>query len=663
MERNRRRIAPVGRTAGSLRGAVPALVAAGFFWGTTVPLSKVALEWLPPAWLTFVRLAVAAAVLLTIGRSRVSAAFSPAVLTSGAIGYGGSVLLQNAGITRTSVSHAALLIGAVPVLVAVIAALWHRTIARPLAWAGFSVSLAGGGVVPSGGAGGATRAGDGLVLLSVLLSAGLMVAQTRLLRGRDPVAVTAVQFLGAAAGALPVAALTGNLPPVPGNLAAVLATLALAAGGTLAPFTLFAYGQSRVPAEVAGAFVNIEPVVGAFAGVIIFGDPAGFGQVAGALAILAGIAMSGLPDFRARPRLAAERRLLTRGPGHRRRRYRRRCSWMPTWYASPSHPANCSSTSSGASSRNRWTMLRAEMTSTRAKRGLSIRLASTRCPASQCRRGMKAAKLIRACSAILVRSGSTSTGPSASAMASTRSKIARTTGEDRAKCWSISPRRAQVCVWFRLAKARPQRGHTHIGLTGSDYPRRDQVPSCCCRDPRGPPLRAFGQRLHPFPGEFAGRRGPAGHGHEQGQDRSGNLGSGTRRPLRVGRAEREPGDAPLRSDDHVRSLEEIGGLHDCFGRIGMLDAERAPDVLAMDDRLAEHRVRWARRVPGRGNDRLESGQGVGRGAALLGRDVLALQFRETESRSGELHEEGRRAHLRCRRHVSQHIAHRPFVAQ
>ena len=356
MERNRSR-------------AITALVAAGFLWGTTVPLSKVALEWLPPAWLTFARFAVAAAVLLTVGRSRIRAAFSPAVLTSGAIGYGGSVLLQNAGITRTSVSHAALLIGAVPVLVAVIAALWHRTIARPLAWAGFAVSLAGVGVVTSGGAGGATRAGDGLVLLSVLLSAGLMVAQTRLLRGRDPVAVTAVQFLGAAAGALPVAALTGSLPPVPGNLAAVLATLALAAGGTLAPFTLFAYGQSRVPAEVAGAFVNIEPVVGAFAGVIIFGDPAGFGQVAGALAILAGIAMSGLPDFRARPRLGAERRLLTRRPRDRRRRYRRRCSWMPA--------------------------------STRAKRGLSICLASTRCPASQCRRGMRAAKLIRACSAIL----------------------------------------------------------------------------------------------------------------------------------------------------------------------------------------------------------------------------------------------------------------------
>ncbi len=280
------------------RRSVAALTAAGILWGTTVPLSKVALGWLPPGWLTFARFGVAAVILLAVSRSGIRAAFKPAVLVSGAVGYGGSVLLQNAGITRTSVSHAALLIGAVPVLVAIIAALWHRAAARPLAWAGFAVSLAGVGVVTSGGAGGGTAGGDGLVLLSVLLSAILVVAQPRLLFGRDPAAVTAVQFLGAAAGVLPVAIFTGGVPEAPGSLGAVLATVALAVGGTLVPFTLFAYGQSRVPAVVAGAFVNIEPVVGAVAGVVIFGDPASIGQLAGGVAILAGIAMSSLPAER-----------------------------------------------------------------------------------------------------------------------------------------------------------------------------------------------------------------------------------------------------------------------------------------------------------------------------------------------------------------------------
>src|SRR5690348_6113437 len=285
------------------RHAVAALAAAGLLWGTTVPLSKVALAWLSPGWLTVARFGLAAAVLLAVAGRRgdppglaLRAAFRPAVLAAGALGYGGSVMVQNAGIGRTSVTHAALLIGAVPVLVAIIAAVWYRAVARPVAWFGFAVSLGGVGLVTAGGGGGgATMAGDGLVLVSLLLSATVTVAQGRLLAGRDPVAVTAVQFLGAALGSLPIAVVTEGMPAAPAGAGVVLAVVALALAGTLAPFTLFAFGQSRVSAEVAGAFLNLEPLVGAIAGVVAFGDPAGLVQVAGGLAILAGIALSSLP--------------------------------------------------------------------------------------------------------------------------------------------------------------------------------------------------------------------------------------------------------------------------------------------------------------------------------------------------------------------------------
>ena len=48
-------------------------------------------------------------------------------------------------------------------------------------------------------------------------------------------------------------------------------------------------------AEVAGAFVNLEPLIGAMAGVVVFGNPMGPVQAAGGAAILAGIALSSLP--------------------------------------------------------------------------------------------------------------------------------------------------------------------------------------------------------------------------------------------------------------------------------------------------------------------------------------------------------------------------------
>ena len=329
------------------RLAVAALVAAGLLWGTTVPLSKLALEWLPTGWLTATRFGLAAAILLAVVRrtrpgrgeagrpglrtaarprlrtaarpgSRTAArpgsrtAWSPTVLVSGAVGYGGSVIVQNAGIARTSVTHAALLIGAVPVMVAVVAALWQHTVARPVAWAGFAISLAGVGLVTAGGSGGgATLAGGGLVLASLLLSAVFTVGQARLLRGRDPVAATAVQFLGAALGALAFTVITEGVPAGPAGAGPVLAVAALAADGTLLPFTLFAYGQSRVSAEIAGAFLNLEPLVG------------------GGTAILAGIGLSSLPLITAaRGRPAGERERTptvagrgrsgeVRGPAHR----------------------------------------------------------------------------------------------------------------------------------------------------------------------------------------------------------------------------------------------------------------------------------------------------------------------------------------------------------
>jgi drug/metabolite transporter (DMT)-like permease len=297
--------------------AVAALAAAGAAWGTSVPLSKAALAWLPPGWLVVARFGLAAAVLLaTVDRGALRAALRWQVLAWGAAGLGGSVLVQNAGLSKTSVTHAALLIGTGPVLIAVIAAAWHHKVARPVAWAGFTLSLGGVAVVASGRGGGATSAGDALVLLSVLIAAALTVAQGRFLEGQDPVAITAVQFLGAALAALPVALCTAGVPAAPpagdAGVLAVLAVAGLTVAGTLVPFTLFAYGQHKVSTEVAGAFLNLEPLVGALVGVALFSDPAGPRLLLGGVAVLGGIFMSSLPALRrpgrdrgrGRPRLA-----------------------------------------------------------------------------------------------------------------------------------------------------------------------------------------------------------------------------------------------------------------------------------------------------------------------------------------------------------------------
>ena len=60
-----------------------------------------------------------------------------------------------------------------------------------------------------------------------------------------------------------------------------IALAALVSVGSLIPFALYAYGQARVSAEFAGAFVNLEPVVGVASGVLAFGNPFGAWQALG----------------------------------------------------------------------------------------------------------------------------------------------------------------------------------------------------------------------------------------------------------------------------------------------------------------------------------------------------------------------------------------------
>src|SRR3954465_14798017 len=127
--------------------ALVALLAAGLLWGLTVPLSKLVLEWLDGGWLPVAPFALAAPLLAVAGRRGLRRALTARVLFAGAIGYGVVIVLQNAGIGATSVSHASLIVGAVPALVAMIAALSGPSCTGRTAWLGFALALAGVGIV------------------------------------------------------------------------------------------------------------------------------------------------------------------------------------------------------------------------------------------------------------------------------------------------------------------------------------------------------------------------------------------------------------------------------------------------------------------------------------------------------------------------------------
>lgn len=278
------------------RNAFLALGAAGVIWGLTIPFAKLALGWLDPLSLTVARFAVAAPLLAPFATRRaLRAATAWPVFLWGAVFYGFGVAVQNTAIERTSVSHAALILAAVPALVALLAAARGRSSSTPRSWAGCAIAILGVALV-AGSGGSSSLAGDGLMFASAVASAAYVVAQPRVLAGRDPVAVTVVQMAAGALVTLPFAAVVDG-PPVPAVPGPALWGFAgLAVLGSLLPFALYAYGQARVAPEVAGAFVNLEPLVGAAAGAFMFGDPFGSAQLAGTVALVIGIGLTAFSE-------------------------------------------------------------------------------------------------------------------------------------------------------------------------------------------------------------------------------------------------------------------------------------------------------------------------------------------------------------------------------
>ena len=266
-----------------------------------MPLSKIGIEWLGAGWLAVARFAIAAPLLALLARGHLRAALTPRVVAAGAIGYGGVILLQNVGIERTSVSHAALIVGAVPVLVALIVTALGRGDRRgALTWAGSLLALAGVGTR------GRRRRGRHVArpatcwcCVSVDRLGGLhrrparpAARPRRGCRHRGP-ARRRRRRRRCRSPWSSRACRRRPRPPAP-----VVALAALALAGTALAFSLFAWAQARVPAEVAGAFVNLEPLVGAATGAVVFHDAVGPAQLLGGAAILAGIAL-GLPRNRA----------------------------------------------------------------------------------------------------------------------------------------------------------------------------------------------------------------------------------------------------------------------------------------------------------------------------------------------------------------------------
>ena len=209
-------------------------------------------------------------------------------------------LLEFHGLSLTTVSHASLMVGTMPVILAIGAVIFAHERLHALGWTALAVSTAGAAFIALGGdrgphtANGPTLTGDLLVVLAMFIALFWILINQRLIAKHSPVVVSAYGLL---AGFLMLCVCVPpiwGVPPVHGI--SPKAWAALAASGLLCTASttlLWNWGMTRVPASQAGVLLNIEPLMGSVLGVVVLGERlGGLAYVGGAMIVLAALTLT-----------------------------------------------------------------------------------------------------------------------------------------------------------------------------------------------------------------------------------------------------------------------------------------------------------------------------------------------------------------------------------
>jgi len=274
-----------------------ALILAGVCWGVGFPLGKLALREIDAAQMVLLRFGVAAVCALPFAlRTRGTRALfrSTPVLAAGAL-YGVAFLVQFEGLARTSVTLAALLVGAMPALIAVAARLLGEPVS-PTSWTGVVGATLGAALIAGKPGTAGTPLGVVLCLAALpIFLAWLFVARRApTMDAADPpapipdMAVPAVTIIVAALTILPIALITHGAPRLSLSPAAWAGVVGQGVFSTLLATAAWQYGLARVGTASAGVFINIEPLMGAAIGAALFGDQITVAMGLGGLLIIVG---------------------------------------------------------------------------------------------------------------------------------------------------------------------------------------------------------------------------------------------------------------------------------------------------------------------------------------------------------------------------------------
>lgn len=291
-------------------------------WGTNYSIVKSAFAVIEPQAFNAVRMAIASAVFLLVigilrrGRGRsaarrtagaddVASIFrTPAAMTgrdwAGLAGVGvvGHFLYQYlfiGGLARTSVANSSLLLAATPILVALLSGVVGEARVSRLHWTGAAISMFGIYLVVGGGAAfGAERSlGDLMMIGAVCCWAAYTVGARHLMLRHSPVGVTGLSMA------------LGTVLYIPATWPSVRATdwanvgaftwFAVVYSALFAlcvAYTIWYAAVRQIGSARTAVYSNFVPLVAMATAVVFLGEPLGWRKIAGAAAVLGGVALT-----------------------------------------------------------------------------------------------------------------------------------------------------------------------------------------------------------------------------------------------------------------------------------------------------------------------------------------------------------------------------------
>ena len=222
------------------------------------------------------------------------------LLAASLIGVPVQFLMQFKGLELTTVSHASLIVGILPVLLALSSAALFKDKLKSYEYALMLLS-AGGAVLialskktlagPQ-----PTLEGDLLVLASMFAATVMILISKRLMADYGSLQVTAAMLL---IGTVILLAWTEATHPVRAHFSSRVWLAVIAQGilATTGAYLFWNWGLARVPAARAGVFLNLEPLIGTVLGVFILHERLGaFGILGGAMILTSAAYFSRRPQ-------------------------------------------------------------------------------------------------------------------------------------------------------------------------------------------------------------------------------------------------------------------------------------------------------------------------------------------------------------------------------